>query len=725
MSGDLNVREQAVLDDFPGLRSGAEPNPPIHQYGRIRIAVVPEGGGPLRNGLAPGAPPEDLTETERLGLGALRLRDSQEFRTAKENRPRQGEPWDMTGCTDVVPVGGAQTGADSLAFAAAPTSSYLEGTVAVGIVIVQGPTAALRFSDAEVLKVVAEVQNGLGYYATTNPIAGISFAYDIQNVTLATPADPAAADLEGLWRNPAMGAIGYSADWSGVTAYVEDLRTRFGTRWTYCGFFTKYPLGHFAYASIGGPRIVMDYNNDGWGPDNIDRVFAHETGHIFGCPDEYAVSGCNCGGTWGRYGTGNGNCENCAAGGGVPCLMKGNTFTLCGYTPAHLGWSPQLLVRNYGASAGSWQVGRHPRLLADTTADGRADIVGFGDAGVYVSRAQADGRFEAPHLAVNDFGYVAGGWRVERHPRFLADTTGDGRADIVGFGDAGVYVSRAQADGTFDALRRVVDNFGYVAGGWRVENHPRFLADTTGDGRADLVGCGNAGVYVSRAQADGSYDALRLVVNNFGYDAGGWRVEKHPRFLADTTGDGRADIVGFGDAGVYVSRAQADGSYDALRRVVDNFGYVAGGWRVEQHPRILVDLTGDGRADILGFGDAGVYVSLAQADGSYGPVTLAVGNFGYVAGGWRVERHPRILADTTGDGLPDIVGFGDAGVYVSRNLGGGAFEAPGLVDTHFGYANTAGGWRIERHPRFVVDITGGGKADVVGFGEAGVYVARA
>lgn len=56
-----------------------------------------------------------------------------------------------------------------------------------------------------------------------------------------------------------------------------------------------------------------------------------------------------------------------------------------------------------------------------------------------------------PRLVVDNFGYVAGGWRVERHPRFLADTTGDGRADIVGFGDAGVYVSRARADGTFTA----------------------------------------------------------------------------------------------------------------------------------------------------------------------------------------------------------------------------------------------------------------------------------
>jgi len=86
-----------------------------------------------------------------------------------------------------------------------------------------------------------------------------------------------------------------------------------GRKLTYCVFFVKgYPVDHFAYASIGGPRIIMDYANDGWGPDNIDRVFAHESGHIFQAPDEYASSGCNCGGSWGRFGEPNANCENCS-----------------------------------------------------------------------------------------------------------------------------------------------------------------------------------------------------------------------------------------------------------------------------------------------------------------------------------------------------------------------------------------------------------------------------
>jgi len=67
------------------------------------------------------------------------------------------------------------------------------------------------------------------------------------------------------------------------------------------------------------------------------------------------------------------------------------------------------------------------------------------------------------------------------------------------------------------------------------------------------------------------------VISDFGYDSG-WRVEKHPRFLADLTGDGRADIIGFGDAGVYVALSNGDGTFAFTPvPVIADFGYEAGG----------------------------------------------------------------------------------------------------------------------------------------------------
>ncbi len=383
----------------------------------------------------------------------------------------------------------------------------------------------------------------------------------------------------------------------------------------------------------------------------------------------------------------------------------------------------KLVVQNFGYDAGGWRVERHPRLVADLTGDGRGDVVGFGNAGVFTSLNNGGGTFGPVKLAVANFGYDAGGWRVERHPRLVADLTGDGRGDVVGFGNAGVFTSLNNGDGTFQAVKLVVANFGYDAGGWRVERHPRLVADLTGDGRGDVVGFGNAGVFTSLNNANGTFKAAKLVVPNFGYDAGGWRVELHPRTVADVTGDGRGDIVGFGNGGVWVALNNGDGTFGGPQLVVKNFGSAgsAGGWRVDRHPRLVADLTGDGRGDIVGFGNGGVWVALNNGDGTFQPPTLAVANFGYDAGGWRVDRHPRFVADLTGDGRGDIVGFGNGGVWVALNNGDGTFQAPALVVANFGY--DAGGWRVDRHPRLVAELTGDGAGDIVGFGNGGVWVA--
>ena len=322
----------------------------LHRYGphvEIRKAQ------PLDIGGAPFAAPAaaravstaKLTETEQLGVKAFNLRRSAKYRAAKAQRPRDGEPWDMRGCAPHVkdtPTRSALAPARAAAprgaaAAPAPGAAVLAGSVAVGIIIVNGPTTATRFTATERTKVVAEVQAGLTWLGTQEPGAGVSWHYEIQNVSITTRTDATADDDESRWRNPAMGRLGHTQSWQGMLDYVAALRTRLGTRSAYCVFFVKgYPLWHFAYASA--PRVVMDYANDGWGPDNIDRVFAHETGHIFSAPDEYAAANCTCTSKHGIYDEPNANCISCAPGGGVACLMKNNDWAMCSHTRRHLGW---------------------------------------------------------------------------------------------------------------------------------------------------------------------------------------------------------------------------------------------------------------------------------------------------------------------------------------------------------------------------------------------------
>ena len=214
--------------------------------------------------------------------------------------------------------------------------------------------------------------------------------------------------------------------------------------------------------------------------------------------------------------------------------------------------------------------------LADITGDGRADIVGFGDDGVWVALGNGDGTFQSPRLVIGDFGFEAGGWRVDKHPRFVADITGDGRADIIGFGNDGVYVALSNGDGTFNFTPiPAINDFGFEAGGWRVDKHPRFVADITGDGRADIIGFGNDGVYVALSNGDGTFNFTPIpAINDFGFEAGGWRVDRHPRLLAGLRSKARADIVGFGDAGVLVALSNGDGTFTQRPLfVVPNFGF--------------------------------------------------------------------------------------------------------------------------------------------------------
>lgn len=358
MAADVDIEEQALVltpgNSVQPIADDLRENTPArvsHQYGsRVLITeAVPElddvetqRPSTAARGRTRSAIPDvfqDLDREGNLGLDAFDLRQSESYRSAKAARPLAGVSWDNDRTQAPDHDDPESEVARGLARSGAPTSSRLTGSVAVGLIIVGGP-GNLAFTNAEQVKVVAEVQNGLSWLGSQTP-NGISWVYDLKPLSLNVNPGPSTlsfGEKEALWRDPAMQALGYGTGMAGVLAYVQDLRAAKNTTWGFCAFVTKYPVGHFAYASLGGPRLVMDHANDGWGIDNFDRVFAHETGHIFNAPDEYASSGCNCGGSWGHGGAPNGNCASCAPGGGVDCIMKSNSWAMCGFTPSHLGF---------------------------------------------------------------------------------------------------------------------------------------------------------------------------------------------------------------------------------------------------------------------------------------------------------------------------------------------------------------------------------------------------
>ncbi|MER8235150.1 FG-GAP-like repeat-containing protein [Streptomyces sp. NPDC094049] len=389
-------------------------------------------------------------------------------------------------------------------------------------------------------------------------------------------------------------------------------------------------------------------------------------------------------------------------------------------------WKSEGATPPPGGQPERW-AGTGARFLADTTGAGRADIVALRPAkGAVASATGGDGTFGAervlhppvPSPSPSDL------WA-------LADTTGSGKPDAVVLAADGVRVFPQAGGGTFAAGsgKPVVKAFGHGApgGGWRADRHPCSLADTTGDGRLDVVGFHDDGLRVSLQGEAGVFAPVadEPVLRAFGYGerAGGWRVEKHPRFLADTTGDGRLDVVGCHGDGVWVSLQDEAGAFAEPRYLLAEFG-VAQGWRsVAEHPRFLAPATVGGTPDLVGFGPQGVVVARGRGDGTFEPARIVLNDFGS-AQGWTSAKHLRFLTDVTGDGRPDIVGFGDEGVWVSHGRGDGRFEQAQLVCRGFGYGEDAGAWRVGRHPRFLADITGEGRVDIVGFGGPGVYVAR-
>jgi len=245
--------------------------------------------------------------------------------------PRKPPPNDARIAPDRLSSGTSQKAA-APAQSSAPgfleTSEYLIGSVTVGIITPEStggidPNSETWSSNRQTT-VVTKIVAGLQWWKdNTHSPTNVTFIYDIHH-SVPTSYEPIqhSSDDEDLWISEVMNNLGYpgssSTYFTQVRTYLNDKRNSLSTDWAFAIFVVdsfndtdgEFTNGDFAYTYLNGPFMVMTYDNDNWGINEMQIVTAHEFGHVWGALDEYAASNCTDTQTGGYLNIANTNCEN-------------------------------------------------------------------------------------------------------------------------------------------------------------------------------------------------------------------------------------------------------------------------------------------------------------------------------------------------------------------------------------------------------------------------------
>ncbi len=382
---------------------------------------------------------------------------------------------------------------------------------------------------------------------------------------------------------------------------------------------------------------------------------------------------------------------------------------------ANAEWSP-----HYGVNSdGGWPTSLYPKFIEDLNNDGMADAIAFGKPGTYVSMSNGTS-FVGITEAIANFG-TDQAWEVAKHPRFVVDISGDGFKDVVGYGIQGIYGAVWNPNsGTpqFENFHLWSNQFGSQqnSGFYLNPSFIRTFADVNNDKKADAVVFANDGVHV--ALSDGTnFGAPTLWIADWGTDLL-WNNTDYVRQLVDVNGDGFVDILGYGLHNVLVSLNTKSNGFGPAQKWGTQFSNSdrSGFYKNPNFIRTSGDVNGDDKIDLVVFADDGVYVGLYNGT-SFATATQWVAAYGS-SQTWNNTDYKRVLADVNGDSKMDIVGFGAPGTYFSMSEGT-SFAPPQLWVTDFGY-NQA--WRDGIHPRFMRDVNGDTTLDITGYGDRGVLI---
>lgn len=243
------------------------------------------------------------------------------------------------------------------------TSEFLAGAVSVNVILLESDGSidigSETWSADRENEVVARIAAGLEWVRIQEPQAKLRFVYHVfagrvdararsGYEPIRRPADPAGSTGEDLWVRAVLGNFGYATGdrFARSRAFAAETRRADATDWAVTVFVAdslndtdgRFADGRFAYTWIGGPHLVMTYDNQAWGIARMDQVLRHELMHAFYAFDEYAQSSCVCSDHRGYLDGANANCTACNPTAGA-CVMIANGDAVCAATRRQIGWT--------------------------------------------------------------------------------------------------------------------------------------------------------------------------------------------------------------------------------------------------------------------------------------------------------------------------------------------------------------------------------------------------
>lgn len=238
------------------------------------------------------------------------------------------------------------------------TSDYMIGRVAMSIILPESngsiDPSTEDWTDAEIALVLQEIEGAFDWWTEREPRAHLDFVYKWEVIPVSYEPILHPYHEQSLWIPEVMFAQGFthgSTYFDLVRQYNHSLLNDHSADHSFTIFVVdssndrdgRFEDEFFAYAYVGGPFMVMTYNNNGYGPENMDAVAAHEIGHIFGALDQYYVARQPCNRQSGCLGVENQNSQfgDCAS--NEPSLMRSGTVPfkrgdLDYYARGQVGW---------------------------------------------------------------------------------------------------------------------------------------------------------------------------------------------------------------------------------------------------------------------------------------------------------------------------------------------------------------------------------------------------